>query len=65
MAITFYYTSMAGVWIIFFICIIKRSMSLRYTAIAVTAAAYSLFYEILLGGYAKLYYYIGLAERLD
>lgn len=64
MAITFFYVSIAAVWIIFLICAVKKTLTLRHILIAITAMGYSLLYETILGEYKELYYYINKENSL-
>lgn len=58
MAVSFFYGSIAAIWIVFFICAFKRPISFKHIMIAITSMGYSLLYETFLGEYSKLYYYI-------
>ncbi|KUO72858.1 MAG: hypothetical protein APF77_00330 [Clostridia bacterium BRH_c25] len=58
MAIAFFYGSIAAIWIVLFICAVKRPLTFKHILIAITAIGYSLLYETSLGEYARLYYYI-------
>ncbi|HWR60293.1 MAG TPA: hypothetical protein VN580_01695 [Clostridia bacterium] len=64
MAVTFFYVSVAAVWIVFLICAAKKSFTLRHILIAITAMGYSLLYETILGEYIGLYYYINKENSL-
>ncbi|MDQ2085571.1 hypothetical protein RBH29_03875 [Herbivorax sp. ANBcel31] len=54
----FFYLSIAGVLLILGICSFYKPLDFRSFVIAVTTIAYSLIYEIILGEYYGLYYYI-------
>lgn len=64
MVTTFFYASIAIIWIIFFICIAKRPVGFKHLIIAFTAIGYSLLYETALGEYLGLYYYINPQKSL-
>lgn len=54
----FFYGSIIILWIIFIICMHFKPVTLANIIIGITTIAYSLLYEILLGEYFDLYYYI-------
>ncbi|PRX33581.1 hypothetical protein BX659_103108 [Orenia metallireducens] len=54
----FFYGSIIILWIIFIICMRFKPVTLANIIIGITTIAYSLLYEILLGEYFDLYYYI-------
>ncbi|WP_027340042.1 hypothetical protein [Halonatronum saccharophilum] len=58
MEYTFFYGSIIALWIIFGICIYLRGLRLAHIIIGITTVAYSLVYEVILGEYFGLYYYI-------
>ncbi|HYE82592.1 MAG TPA: hypothetical protein VEG39_10575 [Clostridia bacterium] len=64
MATTFFYTSIAATWIVLFICTAKRPLTFKHIMITIAAIGYSLLYEISLGEYAGLYYYINPEDSL-
>lgn len=58
MEYTVFYVSIAVIWVIFLILIYFKPIRLSNIIIGITSIAYSLIYEIILGEYLKLYYYI-------
>ncbi|TYQ17976.1 UNVERIFIED_CONTAM: hypothetical protein Cloal_0371 [Acetivibrio alkalicellulosi] len=60
----FYYLSIAAVLVILAICSFYRPLDFRCFVIAVATIAYSLVYEITLGEYYKLYYYINRQDSI-
>lgn len=58
MAYLFFYGSIAVLWVIFIIINFRKPIKLPHVIIGIAAMAYSLFYEIILGEYYNLYYYI-------
>lgn len=64
MAITFFYGSIAAVWIVFLICILKKPITFKNIMVAIAAIGYSLLFETTLGEYSGLYYYIKQSESL-
>ncbi len=64
MAVSFFYISIAAVWIIFLILAVKRPLTLKHLMIGITAMGYSLLYETFFGEYIGLYYYINKENSL-
>lgn len=64
MAIAFFYCSIVAIWVVFFICVIKRPVTFKHIMIAITAVGYSMLYETSLGEYTGLYYYIKPSDSL-
>ena len=64
MAVSFFYISIAAIWIVFLICAVKRQLTLRHLMVAIAGMGYSLLYETALGEYSGLYYYINKENSL-
>lgn len=64
MATVFFYSSMAVVWVLFIICVLKKPLSFKHIIIAIAAIGYSILFETYLGEYAGLYYYINKPDSL-
>jgi hypothetical protein len=64
MAVSFFYGSIAAIWIVFLICTVRRPLSLKHLIIAIAGIGYSLLYETFLGEYSELYYYINKEHSL-
>ncbi|MHB1392158.1 MAG: hypothetical protein ACYCYE_03600 [Clostridia bacterium] len=64
MAIAFFYGSIAAVWVVLFICALKKSLTFKHIMVVIAAVGYSLLFETLLGKYAGLYYYINPEDSL-
>ncbi|MEA4849507.1 MAG: hypothetical protein VB106_19940 [Clostridiaceae bacterium] len=62
--IAFFYGSIAALWIIFFICTLKKPITFKYIMIAITGMGCSLLFDTSLGEYAGLYYYISKSGSL-
>lgn len=58
MEYSFFYGFIAILWLIFSICIYFKPVKLANIIIGITTIAYSILYEMLLGEYFSLYYYI-------
>ncbi len=58
MAIGFFYGSIAAIWVVLFVCAVKKPLSFKHLMVAITAMGYSLLYETSLGEYSGLYYYV-------
>lgn len=64
MAITFFYGSIAAVWIVFLLCALKKPMTFKNIMVAIAAMGYSLLFETTFGEYAGLYHYINQSNSL-
>ncbi|MCX7749615.1 MAG: hypothetical protein N2645_22390 [Clostridia bacterium] len=58
MEYTFFYLSLAVVWVAFAVCIRYKPLELRHIIIGITSVGYSLVYDSLFGNQLGLYYYI-------
>lgn len=64
MPIAFFYGSIAVLWVIFFICTVKKPLTFKHIMVFIAAVGYSLLYETSLGEYTGLYYYINPESSL-
>lgn len=64
MAVTFFYGSIAAVWIIFLLCSLSKPINFKNIMVAIAAVGYSLLFETTLGEYVGLYYYINPSKSL-
>ena len=62
--ITFFYGSIAAVWMVLLICTLKEPITFKYIMIAITGMGCSLLFDTSLGEYAGLYYYINKSDSL-
>lgn len=64
MAVAFIYGSIAGVWIVFFICRSVKPVTFKSIMVFITGIGYSLLFETTLGEYLDLYYYVNPSDSL-
>ncbi|OCL27171.1 hypothetical protein U472_06760 [Orenia metallireducens] len=64
MEYSFFYGSIVVLWTILGVCMYFKTIKLKHLIIGITTIAYSLLYEVLLGEYLDLYYYIKDKESI-
>ncbi|NLI58014.1 MAG: hypothetical protein GX387_05760 [Clostridium sp.] len=64
MQLVFFYVSIIAVLLVLAICSFFKPLDFRSYVIAVTSIAYSLVYEVILGEYYGLYYYINEKDSI-
>lgn len=58
MSILFFYISILLIWILFFVIIRYRPLKIGSIVVGIASALYSMVFEIYLGEYLNLYYYV-------